>query len=500
MDKNKANNYRGGSTQAADKKGEVIPTFSGMNAEKISSVFSHYEGMIGQLVSKQLQERFVQIAITMVAKNDMVRECTQESVLGAFLSAAMYELEILPNFGHCYFVPYRNNKKDGVKELQFQIGYQGYAELMIRGGAKDVFGQEVYKNDLFSVDWAQEIPIIHKPLLDGDRGKLAFVWGRVINAQDVKKFDWMNEEAVHKRRKVSKSAFKNGKVVGIWKDWTAEMWLKTIIHKMKKLVPLKSKVGEPDVQTLMLADGGVITTKRLGAGGKIDLSGVAFPDQEEEPTPVNIPSSDTPGTQEPQFKAEDENQGDPTPDQLPINASQIKILIDAMKENKIEKLMDYVKNWEITELSASKITVSQLKGILYDLGAKKDKNDPEFYLTKAFFLPEGKEKTNESFGTEKETSEAVKGADHGDRERVQEEIKEATEAKKTPAYDVNDIRKTFKTKSQALEGKGCFNIGELIGGFGVKTLTQTDCGYDKFVEISEYLNAMPNNKLEKKDG
>jgi len=510
MDKKQAKDYRAGSTKPADGK-EVIKTFDGFSSEQIASVFSRYEGQIGQLVSKQIRDRFVQIAITVISKERIIKECTQESVMGAFLSAAMYELEILPQFGHCYFVPYRNKYKENMRELQFQIGYQGYAVLMIRGGAKDVFAQQVYEHDIFEVNWADEIPIIHKPLLIGDPGQLAYVWGRIDMGNGIKKYGWMNRAQVEKRRDKSRSSKdEKGGVTGIWKEWPDEMWKKTIIRDMRKTVPMKTREG-PDVQNILLADGAVIPASMLTSGKGIDLSKVRYPEQEEEKQKVKY---DNIAKQE-NGPDESETAQAAVGDLMQISVQNLKFLIDAMKKAKVKNLLEYVGRWGIKELSIKSIKIEQAKVMLYDLAVLMDLENLDALIEECFNISTTENgKIPQSNGGDKQTvsenSEPLQTSapddiistpptvKEGETKAESPQLKAEKSTVKSPYYDVREIRQIVKQKSKALSEKGIYTIGDLIAGFGCESLTNTDCDYETYRKMKEFLEMLPNDKIQPK--
>lgn len=517
MDKTKAGQYRAGSAKPA-QNGRAIKTFDGLNTEQIASTFSRYEGQIGQLVSKAIRDRFVQIAITMVAQDRTIKQCTQESVLGAFLSAAMYDLEILPQFGHCYFVPYKNKYKDNMKELQFQIGYQGYVVLMERGGAKDVFAKVVRENDRFDVDWARDIPIIHKPNLDAaEDSPLKYVWGRIINSNDIKKFDYMNQAAVYKRRDSSpayRQALRNKKDLedSIWVKWEDDMWMKTLIRNMRKQTTLSTRREETD---LTLADGAVIPAHLLTGPKKIDLSKITYPDHEDTTgTGGSVildesTSQEHPEPGEAERSQEDQPTVDPeyeNPELRPIEPKHLKFIMDSMKKAKIEDYLKYVANWGVKELSVNAINVETAKGILMDLGLILNPKDPGEMIDVCFHVvtDQQNDKKSDSKKEEKEPEvDQQKTASNGDQ---QEEPPPETDTKKEPetekvdqqyepVYNTNDIRSLFKQKTQALSEEGIYTIGDLIARFDVKTLTNTNCTYEKYIEMKNFLEDLPNNQL-----
>lgn len=91
-------------------------------------------------IKNQLQQavgknsmRFVSSVVSAVTTNPALQECTNPSVLSAALLGESLNLSPSPQLGQYYMVPYEN-KKEGVKVAQFQMGYKGYIQLAIRSG------------------------------------------------------------------------------------------------------------------------------------------------------------------------------------------------------------------------------------------------------------------------------------------------------------------------------------------------------------------------------
>lgn len=77
--------------------------------------------------------RFVSSVVSAVTVNPALQECTNKSILSAALLGESLKLSPSPHLGQYYMVPYEN-KKEGVKIAQFQMGYKGYIQLAIRSG------------------------------------------------------------------------------------------------------------------------------------------------------------------------------------------------------------------------------------------------------------------------------------------------------------------------------------------------------------------------------
>lgn len=68
-----------------------------------------------------------------VSTNNKLLECTPATIINAALIGHSLNLPPSPQLGYYYLVPYKNRRK-GISEAQFQIGYKGYIQLAMRSG------------------------------------------------------------------------------------------------------------------------------------------------------------------------------------------------------------------------------------------------------------------------------------------------------------------------------------------------------------------------------
>ena len=76
---------------------------------------------------------FVNNISSLVANNATLQACQPLSVIYAGIKATALDLPLDPNLGFAYVIPYAN-RKAGITEAQFQIGYKGFIQLAIRSG------------------------------------------------------------------------------------------------------------------------------------------------------------------------------------------------------------------------------------------------------------------------------------------------------------------------------------------------------------------------------
>lgn len=88
---------------------------------------------INSVVGGKNGTRFISSVVSAVQTTPALQECTNPSILSAALLGEALNLSPSPQLGQFYMVPF-DNKKKGVKEAQFQLGYKGYIQLAKRSG------------------------------------------------------------------------------------------------------------------------------------------------------------------------------------------------------------------------------------------------------------------------------------------------------------------------------------------------------------------------------
>lgn len=97
-------------------------------------------------------KRFVASISSAVAQNPALQECDAKTILTGALVGEALNLSPSPVLGNYYLVPYEN-KKTGIKEAQFQIGWKGFYQLAIRSGQyKKINVLPIKEGELISFD------------------------------------------------------------------------------------------------------------------------------------------------------------------------------------------------------------------------------------------------------------------------------------------------------------------------------------------------------------
>ena len=184
-------------------------------------------------------ERMIRVALTAVQNTPKLLQCNRNSLLMAVLRAAQLGLEPDGILGQAYLIPFnRKYKEDGVwkstMDVQLIVGYKGLIDLARRSGeVSNIIAKEVYANDEFRVDFSQEIPFIHKPLLEGERGEVKFFWAMARFKDGGFHWDYMTKQEVENIRDKG-----NGKDNKVWHEHFIEMGKKTAIRRIAKYLPM----------------------------------------------------------------------------------------------------------------------------------------------------------------------------------------------------------------------------------------------------------------------
>lgn len=181
-------------------------------------------------------ERFTRIALSAVSNTPKLGSCTPQSFLGAMMNAAQLGLEPNTPLGQAYLIPFENRKK-GITECQFQIGYKGLIDLAYRSGeVKMIDAQTVYENDEFEYELGIDPVLKHKPART-NRGNPIYFYATFKLTNGGQGFQVMSIEDVQDHAKKYSKTYNNGP----WQTNFEEMAKKTVLKKLLKYAPLKTE-------------------------------------------------------------------------------------------------------------------------------------------------------------------------------------------------------------------------------------------------------------------
>lgn len=248
-------------------------------AEKPKNVRDLLEARMGEiqkvLPSVISPQQFLRLALNALQNTPHLKECTMPSFYGAIMQCA--QLGLKPNVnGEAYLIPFKNNKKGGVYECQFIVGYKGLMILARRSGeVANIDAQTVYANDEFDLAYGFEPVLVHKPYLKGDRGEPVGFYATVLLKDGGKSAHYMTVADAQRYGKRYSKAYNNSP----WVTDFEAMAKKSCLRQVLKYAPMST-----DVDRAIDADNHVLKFEENSA---IDSSFVEIvPD--EEPTPEEL--------------------------------------------------------------------------------------------------------------------------------------------------------------------------------------------------------------------
>ena len=204
--------------------------------QNIQDLFNRMAPEIAKVLPQHIKsDHLLRVALTEIRKNPKLLECSSQSLLGALMLAAQLGLE--PGIlGHAYLIPYYNSKTRST-EVQFQIGYKGYIDLVRRSGELQTLDvHEVCRNDVFEYEYGLTPKLMHRPALE-NRGD-TYCYYAIAKLKDGG-FSYlvMSVQDIEKFRKRSKSPD-----YGPWVTDYDAMAKKTVIKQLAKYLPLSTEI------------------------------------------------------------------------------------------------------------------------------------------------------------------------------------------------------------------------------------------------------------------
>ena len=185
--------------------------------------------------------------IELFTSDTKLSQCDPIKVTGEALKAAALKLPINKAFGFIYIIPYKDGKT-GEYIPQFQLGYKGYMQLLMRSGAyKYVNCDVVYEGELVSSDKLTGA-IDLTGTKNGDKIIGYFAYIETLNGFSKTLYMSYDEMVAH-AKKYSKSAY-NGKLGGVWASDFDAMAKKTCL----RLLIGKYGIMSVDMQSAYIAD------------------------------------------------------------------------------------------------------------------------------------------------------------------------------------------------------------------------------------------------------
>jgi recombination protein RecT len=197
----------------------------------IQGLLVNYKNQISLALPKHMNaDRMARIALTIIRKNDALKECNPVSLFGAIIQASQLGLEIGI---HAHLVPFYN-KKTKSKEVQMIPDYRGLMHLARNSGDISTFmASVVYENDKFDYQFGSASFLHHKPAKT-DRGNIIGAYAVAkYKGSDDSQFDYMTKDEIDAIR--GRSPAKDN---GPWVTDYVPMAMKTATKRLCKYLPV----------------------------------------------------------------------------------------------------------------------------------------------------------------------------------------------------------------------------------------------------------------------
>lgn len=175
------------------------------------------------------KQRFVQNCMTVLqdGKQDYSK-CDPRSVVRTLLKASFLDLDFFN--GECYAIPYGD-------QCQFQTDYKGSIKICKKYSSnpiKDIYAKLVKEGDVFEEEIVNGKQIINFKPIPFNNGKIIGAFAVVMYKDGSMIYDAMSVEEMENTRKNFSKAV-NSKA---WKETPGEMYKKTVLRRICKLIDL----------------------------------------------------------------------------------------------------------------------------------------------------------------------------------------------------------------------------------------------------------------------
>lgn len=230
-----------------------------LKVNEFKSVVSGFKGQIEAALPVHLKknaEKYARQALTLFSENPKLQAASPITILSALMKASSLGLDLNPQLGQCYIIPYDNKKKIGndwvtVTEAQFQIGYRGAICLAQRSNrVARIAADVVRKGDFFEYSKGLFPKLEHKPC-DGERGDITHAYALANFTNGGYCFEvWTVGQITEHAQKFSKSYYKydyktRKQIINPnspWQTHFESMAKKTMIMQIWKFMPIETEL------------------------------------------------------------------------------------------------------------------------------------------------------------------------------------------------------------------------------------------------------------------
>lgn len=230
-----------------------------LDKQEFSMVVQGFKEQIALALPMHLKknaEKYARQALTLFSENPKLQQANPVTILSALMKASALGLDLNPQLGQAYIIPYDNKKKVGadwvkVTEAQFQLGYRGCIALAYRSDrVKRIAADIVCANDTFKYSKGLD-PVLEHVIAEGERGEMTHAYAVANFVNGGYAFEvWPVHQIVEHAKKFSKSYYKidyNSKkqIVNPNSPWITHfesMSKKTMVMAIWKYLPLETEL------------------------------------------------------------------------------------------------------------------------------------------------------------------------------------------------------------------------------------------------------------------
>lgn len=251
-------------------------------------------------------------AIQILVNNPYLMKCDGDSIKHAVVNVALTGITLNPALKYAYLVP--RKVKNELKCI-LDISYMGMIKILTDAGAvKNVDAGVIYQNDRYDFRRGSDPYFKHVPALS-NRGEKIGAYAIAFLRDGGFQYEILGREDIEKVRATSES-WKNeeGRKYSPWETWEEEMWKKTALKKLFKLLP---KTNFSDQLIAAISHDYDSEMEDISKPGKEDKYAGMFEDIQEatvvtEPAPTPAPK--------PKEKPKAEKQPEPKPEPEMFNS------------------------------------------------------------------------------------------------------------------------------------------------------------------------------------
>lgn len=219
----------------SDKLTQAVSKTGGAPANTVSAILQDPKmamAMKDLLPRTMTPERMLRVLTGSIRMVPALANCEKLSFVNAIMTCAQLGLEPGPALGHAYLIPFENRKK-GITECQFIVGYKGLIDLARRSGQiVSISARVVREGDKFDYAYGLDERLTHVPS-DDDSKPMTHVYAVAKLKDGGTQFEVLTRRQIEGIRAKSR-----GGNYGPWQDHFEEMARKSAIRRLAKYLPM----------------------------------------------------------------------------------------------------------------------------------------------------------------------------------------------------------------------------------------------------------------------